>query len=135
MGKKITKPKEFYSPVKDFKYKLNDSEDGIIITKYVGKDTEVVIPPKINGLPVTTIGVSAFAGCTGLQSIVIPESVTTIGVAAFYRCNNLEWVYIKKFDWTVKDIIDIFGTNPKFKFFRTQQELDEFLNSAENPDE
>ncbi len=38
---------------------------------------------------VTSIGQSAFNGCTGLTSITIPDSVTFIGVWAFSSCSNL----------------------------------------------
>ena len=38
---------------------------------------------------VTSIGDRAFSGCSGLTSIVIPNSVTSIGKEAFLRCNNL----------------------------------------------
>ena len=38
---------------------------------------------------ITHIGASAFAGCTGLTSIVIPESVNTIGRGAFASCTGL----------------------------------------------
>jgi len=43
---------------------------------------------------VTSIGNYAFAGCTGLSSIVIPESVTSIGSDAFDGCRSLTGVYV-----------------------------------------
>lgn len=47
------------------------------------------IPATIDGYPVTTIGNAAFADCTQLTSIVIPDSVTWIGYGVFERCRNL----------------------------------------------
>lgn len=38
---------------------------------------------------VTSIGSSAFDGCTGLESITIPSSVTSIGGSAFFNCKSL----------------------------------------------
>ncbi|MCR5361534.1 MAG: leucine-rich repeat domain-containing protein [Bacteroidales bacterium] len=54
----------------------------------------VVIPASVtyNGTTysVTSIGGSAFNGCTGLTSIEIPSSVTSIGNDAFSGCSSLE---------------------------------------------
>ena len=52
-------------------------------------DTELVIPGTHQGLPVREIGDYAFSGCSGLESITIPEGVTAIGVAAFSHCSDL----------------------------------------------
>ena len=44
----------------------------------------------------TYIGSSAFANCTGLKSIVIPDSVTQIGNNAFSGCENIRKAVIGK---------------------------------------
>ena len=43
---------------------------------------------------VTSIGGSAFRGCSGLTSITIPKSVTSIGYAAFNGCSGLTSITI-----------------------------------------
>ena len=50
---------------------------------------EVDIPAKIEGLPVATIGIYAFAYCESLTSITIPESVSQINIWAFKDCLSL----------------------------------------------
>lgn len=82
------------------------------ITKYVESDTVVVIPSKINGIPVETIDHAAFersavtsvtipdsvtaildrafANCFQLTNISIPNSVTSIGFSAFEHCTSLK---------------------------------------------
>ena len=58
----------------------------------------VVIPSTVryNGTTytVTSIGNSAFFGCSGLTSVAIPSSVTSIGNYAFYNCSGLTSVII-----------------------------------------
>ena len=51
--------------------------------------TSVVIPNSV-----TSIGDYAFDGCRGLTSVVIPNSVTSIGNGAFSYCNGLTSVVI-----------------------------------------
>ncbi|MBQ0076803.1 MAG: leucine-rich repeat protein [Bacteroidales bacterium] len=50
---------------------------------------------------VTTIGNSAFEGCSGLTSVTIPSSVTTIGSYAFYECIKLTSITIPNFVTTI----------------------------------
>ena len=51
--------------------------------------TSVTIPNSV-----TSIGNAAFAGCYGLTSVTIPNSVTSIGHDAFNRCSGLTSVTI-----------------------------------------
>ena len=43
---------------------------------------------------ITDIADSAFAECTDLTWVELPESVTTIGYGAFYGCNSLQGILI-----------------------------------------
>ena len=64
------------------------------VSGYEGTPTKVVIPATYNGKPVTSIGDDAFAGCTSLTSITIPNSVTSIGDDAFASCTSLTSITI-----------------------------------------
>ena len=59
--------------------------DGTKITKFVGKETDVVIPDGT-----TEIKGCAFDRCSSLKSVVIPDSVEKIGIAAFSHCPKLK---------------------------------------------
>ena len=43
---------------------------------------------------VTSIGDRAFYGCSSLTTITIPESVTSIGKSAFYGCSSLKSIKV-----------------------------------------
>lgn len=68
------------------------------ITGYGGTDTVVVIPSKINGVTVETIGNAAFRD-SSVTSVTIPASVTEIGSNAFAGCTNLTSVHYAG-DWS-----------------------------------
>ena len=78
-------------------------------------DTDVIVPSKYKGKPVTTIGGDAFNGtdiksitlkeglkeirakafmnCLSLESVVIPSTVTNIGTQAFFKTESLKTIY------------------------------------------
>jgi hypothetical protein len=80
----------FGQSVSDFEYIVENG--GIIITRYKGSVKDVVIPERINGLPVVVIGYrwvgsriyGAFEG-NKIISITIPNSVTHINEKAFFE--------------------------------------------------
>ena len=83
-------------------------EDGRTWSHYNGTitgvspaDGELVVPQKINGSWVTRIEGQAFKNCSGLHSIVIPESVMEIGGYAFEMCASLKTVRILNADCRV----------------------------------
>ncbi len=71
-----------------------ENESGITITRYTGNKTKLVIPGKIGGKKVTSIGWNAFSGCRGLKSITLPEGVTSIRESAFRDCSGLTCITI-----------------------------------------
>ena len=70
-----------------FTYQVTDG--AVVITGYTGAGGAETIPASMDGLPVTTIGAGAFANCTALLSLSIPDSVTAIGDSAFDGCTGL----------------------------------------------
>ncbi len=68
---------------------LDENAKTAEITEYLGSDSEVVIPSTIDGYQITEIGRSSFALNETITSVVIPEGVKTIGDGAFAHCTNL----------------------------------------------
>ncbi len=54
---------------------------------------------------VTSIGPSAFYGCSNFTDITIPNSVTSIGSSAFYGCSKLNTIFITgEGEWTAGEL-------------------------------
>ena len=72
----------------------NDGESYSVTGCDVSASGKLIIPDIYNGLSVTGIGTSAFASCTALTSIVIPDSVISISFNAFGNCTGLTSITI-----------------------------------------
>lgn len=81
-------PSKDANPASDFEYQKTDDQTGIQINKYIGSDQTVVIPQKIDGLPVKVIGSSAFIE-SDITSLMMPDSVTNIYTYAIAGCEKL----------------------------------------------
>jgi len=96
-----------YNAESDFEYKIIENGTQVEIIKYIGSNTNVRIPSKIQNLPVTIIGNGAFIGgywnleerefvaINQITNIIIPDSVINIGIASFAH-NLLTNVIIPK---------------------------------------
>ena len=80
--------------INGIKYRLDENTPTAEVIKKRGYKGEVIIPDtvelkKVGVYHVTSIGESAFEGCSSLESITIPASVMSIGVHAFKGCSSL----------------------------------------------
>ena len=67
------------TPESDFGF---DSDTGAI-TGYTGSNSNIVLPYEINGIPVETIGASAFANNMIVRTLKAPKTLTAINYYAF----------------------------------------------------
>ena len=83
-------------PTADEYFIFEKNDEGYTIYANSEKElpAEIVIPSVYNGKPVTSIGYWAFENCSGLTSVVIPDSVTSIGNFAFSGCSGLTSIVI-----------------------------------------
>ena len=86
-----------YVHIGDLYYNLNANDLTAEVTEgsYIGN---VIFPVSVefnsSAYCVTSIGEYAFAGCSGLTSVTIPNSVTSIGYVAFSNCPGLTSITI-----------------------------------------
>ncbi len=88
-----------YSSTEGLAYSI--SEDGMQATCTgigTATDTEIVIANTYNGVPVTSVGETAFSGRRTLTSITLPESIESVGTTAFQGCTALADIYAPWFE-------------------------------------
>ena len=88
---------------KCFTYKIMDN--GLINISKCDPLTqgEVIVPDKIEGRTVVGISYKAFADCTKITSVTIPDTVTAVGTGAFKNCTSLKTVNLSKAVNTIPD--------------------------------
>lgn len=87
----------------DVNYEYRIVEDSVTIVKYIGNETEIVIPDELGGKPVTAIGDYAFVNQRRINRIEFPNGIQRIGSHAFYDCRGLHSVILSD---SIMDISD-----------------------------
>ena len=72
------------------------------IRKYKGKDTDVVVPEKLDGYVVTRIGNQAFKNKKNIKSVKLSRYITIIGEKSFSGCSGLESISMPQKVHTIK---------------------------------
>ena len=70
-------------------FRFSESNNQIKIEQYIGSETEVIIPDKIDGKEVVAIGSPGFNNIVFITSIVISDKVTSVKDFVFDGCYNL----------------------------------------------
>lgn len=77
-----------YSPESDFNVNY-DGRSMVILGCGNRESREIIVPPTIDGAPVTGVGNGAFSFCHEMRRVILPDTVTFIENAAFKGCANL----------------------------------------------
>ncbi len=90
----VTNNSDDVPQMQEYKYTIDKETRTVTVNKYLGDDSIVWIPEKIDGYVVTGIGSKCFEK-QSLKGVVIPETVVSIGNNAFQGCTNLTSVTFK----------------------------------------
>lgn len=96
------------TPIEDFEYEYDADTQGVQITKYTGTSIKVRMPDKIDGEPITCIGEGAFKK-SGIMSVYIPDTVTVIKNKAFAECTGLISIVIPEGITKIGEDTQFFG--------------------------
>ena len=85
-------PADFVESKENEEYAYDVYLDHIVITAYLGTETTVVIPAKIDMLPVRKLAGLTFYESVAVESVTVPEGVTELEENTFYYCGALKSV-------------------------------------------
>ena len=115
----------------DFTYTLIDEYSKVQILSYIGSDTDVVIPDRIDNKKVTSIADSAFRN-KSITSVVFGQYIESIGNYAFYSCQSLNKLDFSKS--SVKTIGDfVFSMSKSLTSVEFPDSLESIGNYAFSP--
>lgn len=60
---------------------------------YTGNN-ELVVPETVQGQTVTSLSLGCFKNCTGLTTVILPDTIEIIGESAFQGCTSLRGIFI-----------------------------------------
>lgn len=72
------------------KFEIKDG--AAVVTRYEHGSGVVIIPAKYDDVPVKSIAPGAFAGCSQITGLILPDGITQIGDGAFSGCSSLSVV-------------------------------------------
>lgn len=79
----------------DFRVSIDDGK--VTLQKYVGADTDVIIPDTIGSFPIVALGKNCFAyHSEKIHSVTIPASITVIPEGVFNYCSELSRVNLSE---------------------------------------
>lgn len=71
---------------------VNREQTYVVVTGFTGLESEIMIPSKIEGVPVTAISKKAFLSKKMLRKVILPDTITKVEDWAFAYCDSLETV-------------------------------------------
>ena len=83
-----------------FRYKVYDDKT-VVITEYKGEGTSVVVPDKIDGMPVVELSNDLFYQNQKIESLTLGKNVERIGSNCFAGCSFLKNVTLNERIWSI----------------------------------
>ena len=75
-------------------FEYSEIDDLIYITKYVGKEENVIVPAIIDGKSIFEISYGTFFNNRIIKSVKISNGIKKLGFSIFENCSNLEYIEI-----------------------------------------